>query len=118
MQGVSKVEEERGGDVATADVGGLNGGDVGDVEGLGDGVEELVDAPGPGFVACCGGFVGAGAGDCSSYSSLVFCSPIRFVGGVGKVPVARIVTLGRDWLKCVNLRPFELVKAELLAVRG
>lgn len=119
LQGVCEVEEEGGGDIAAADVGGLHGGDVGDVEGLGDGVEEPVDAQGAGLVACCGGFVGAGTGDCSSCSSLVFCSPIGVVGGgEGGVPVARIVTLGRDWLKCVNFRPFELVKAELLAARG
>lgn len=117
LQGVCEVEEEGGGDITAADVGGLHGGDVGDIEGLGDGVEEFVDAQGARFVVCCGGFVGAGAGDCSSCSSLVFCT-VGFLGQGGKVPVARIVTLGRDWLKWVNFRPFELVKAELLAARG
>lgn len=116
LQGVGEIEEEGGRDIAAADVGSLHGGDVGDIEGLGDGVEELVDAQGAGLVACCGGFVGAGAGDCPSCFTLALHSDGLLEGW--EVPVARIVTLGRDWLKCMNFRPFELVKAELLAARG
>lgn len=44
VQGVCEVQEERGVDVPAADVGGLDGGDVGDVVHFGDGREELVDS--------------------------------------------------------------------------
>ena len=44
VQGVREVQEERGGDVPAANVGGLDGSDVGDVVYLGDCGEELVDS--------------------------------------------------------------------------
>lgn len=44
VQGVCEVQEEGGRNVPAADVGGLDGGDVGDVVHFGDGGEELVDS--------------------------------------------------------------------------
>lgn len=63
LQGVGEVQQQGGGNISAVDVSFLHGGNVGDVENVGNSGQKLVDAQCAGLIACCCSLVITCTGD-------------------------------------------------------
>lgn len=79
LKGVGEVQQQGGGNVSAVDIAFLHGGNVGNVEDIGNAGEELVDSQCAGLVACCCGLVITGTGDGAAYRSVRSSSQVEVV---------------------------------------